>query len=706
GGLARAPVPVGRQLGRRGNQLLAVLRERHQRRALPVRRRRRRDAHPRHRADRLQLALLPARRQARAALRIPGRRPLRAAQRASLQPGQAPDRSLRQGDRGPGAVERGQHAGLRPAGRRRRRRLRARRRGLGAGRAQGGRHRPALRLAGRPAAEDPDARVGDLRGARQGLHQAARGHPGGAARHLRRPGVRPGDRLLQGPRRHRGRAAAGASDRRRVLPQREGPDQLLGLLDDRLPRAPRPVLGVRAPGPAGHRVQGDGQGAAPRRHRGDPRRGLQPHRRGQPPRAHAEPQGRRQRLVLPAGARRPALLHGLHRDGQLAQRGASQRPADDHGLAALLRHRVPRRRLPLRPRLDAGARALRGQPPERVLRRHPPGSGALAGQADRRALGRRAGRLPGRQLPGPVVGVERHLPRHRPRLLARARLGGRLRIAPDRLQRPLRGRRPPPVRVDQLRHRPRRLHPPRPRLLQREAQRGQRGGQQGRHRRQPLLELRRRGPDRRPRDQRAAPAPAAQLPDHPDALPGRAHAARRRRVRPHPARQQQRVVPGQRALVVRLGPRRRGQGAAGLHQAADRPAPGAPGLPPAPVPVGPGHRGLGSARRLVVPDRRAQDGRPRLGRGHAGGRHVPQRRGDHDAGLARRAHRRRLLPDPVQRPPRGRDLHAAQPPLRSALDVRADLQGRWGRVAGPPGRGARGDRRDVALAAGAAEDRV
>ena len=38
--------------------------------------------------------------------------------------------------------------------------------------------------------------------------------------------------------------------------------------------------------------------------------------------------------------------------------------------------------------------------------------------------------------------------------------------------------------------------------------------------------------------------------------PGRADAARRRRVLPHPGRQQQRLVPGQRDLVVRLGPRR------------------------------------------------------------------------------------------------------------------------------------------------------
>ena len=68
------------------------------------------------------------------------------------------------------------------------------------------------------------------------------------------------------------------------------------------------------------------------------------------------------------------------------------------------------------------------------------------------------------------------------------------------LERPLRGRRPRAVRLDQLRHRARRLHAARPRLLQREAQRGQRRGQPRRREPQPLVELRRRGPDRRPGD--------------------------------------------------------------------------------------------------------------------------------------------------------------------------------------------------------------
>ena len=137
---------------------------------------------------------------------------------------------------------------------------------------------------------------------------------------------------------------------------------------------------------------------------------------------------------------------------------AAERAAADHGLAALLRDRVPRRRLPLRPRLRAGARALRRRPAVGVLRRHPPGPGAVAGQADRRAVGRRPGRLPGRQLPGAVDGVERHLPRRDARLLARPGRHRRLRQPAHRLDRPLPVRRPPPVRVDQLRHRPRRLH--------------------------------------------------------------------------------------------------------------------------------------------------------------------------------------------------------------------------------------------------------
>ena len=47
-------------------------------------------------------------------------------------------------------------------------------------------------------------------------------------------------------------------------------------------------------------------------------------------------------------------------------------------------------------------------------------------------------------------------------------------------------------------------------------------------------------------DPRPAGPPAAQLPDHPAAVAGRADDRARRRARPHPARQQQRLLPGQR----------------------------------------------------------------------------------------------------------------------------------------------------------------
>ena len=73
-----------------------------------------------------------------------------------------------------------------------------------------------------------------------------------------------------------------------------------------------------------------------------------------------------------------------------------------------------------------------------------------------------------------------------------------------RLERPLRLDRPLPDRVRRLHHGPRRLHARRPRLVRAQAQRGEPRGQPRRQQRQPLLELRRRGADRRPRDPRAA----------------------------------------------------------------------------------------------------------------------------------------------------------------------------------------------------------
>ena len=128
----------------------------------------------------------------------------------------------------------------------------------------------------------------------------------------------------------------------------------------------------------------------------------------------------RQRVVLPAA--RPttrASTWTSRAPATASTRSHPERAAADHGLAALLRRRLPRRRLPLRPRLGARARVPRGRPALGLLRHHPPGPDPLPGEADRRAVGRRRGRLPGRQLPGALDGVERHLPRRDARLLAR-----------------------------------------------------------------------------------------------------------------------------------------------------------------------------------------------------------------------------------------------------------------------------------------------
>ncbi len=68
---------------------------------------------------------------------------------------------------------------------------------------------------------------------------------------------------------------------------------------------------------------------------------------------------------------------------------------------------------------------------------------------------------------------------------------------------------------------------------------------------------------------------------------------------------------------------------------------------------GAGGQGLGSARRVVVPRRRAEDDPPRLAGRRARAGHVPQRPGDPHAGPPRRGRRGRLVPAAVQRPRRG-----------------------------------------------------
>ncbi len=115
--------------------------------------------------------------------------------------------------------------------------------------------------------------------------------------------------------------------------------------------------------------------------------------------------------------------------------------------------------------------------------------------------------------------------------------------------------------------------------------------------RRPFRELQRqlwcRGAERQSGDRSAALAPDAQSCCDAPGLPGHSHAARRRRARPHPAGQQQCLLPGRRDRLARLGGRRSGRtpGAFCLHppahraaRAASRTASGA--LPPRPSAIG------------------------------------------------------------------------------------------------------------------------
>ena len=185
---------------------------------------------------------------------------------------------------------------------------------------------------------------------------------------------------------------------------------------------------VGRPRPAGHRVQADGEGLPRRRARGDPRRGLQPHRRGR---------RRRPDAVASAGSTTAASTSGSCRPRQPGDAGPTT-PTGTSPAAAT--PSTPSNPFALRLILDSlrywvtemhvdGFRfdllsALTRTGHDVDMRCAPadrdrPGPGAAAREADRRAVGRLDGRLPGRRVPAAVGGVERPVPRHDPRLLAR-----------------------------------------------------------------------------------------------------------------------------------------------------------------------------------------------------------------------------------------------------------------------------------------------
>ena len=438
----------GRNGRRRRRQLRGVFRPCDPDRGLPVQRRRAQRADPDRAAGtrRRHLARAYCGHRTRHPIRAQGAWPLRARARSPVQPQQAADRPLRAQDRRPHPlVAHADGLSCRLADGRsqlldpRQRLCDAERRGRGAGQ---------FRLARRRAAQPHGPGSVDLRGPCEGPHGDAPEGRSLAPRYLPRDGQPGNHRASAVARGHRDRAAAGPHVRRRPLPGRTGPAQLLGLPVDRFFRAGTALpRNRRRP-----RIQGDGAELPQGGDRGDPRRGLQPHRRRRRVRSHFQFPRPRQRFVLSAGAGQTAL-HQRHRHRKRVQHYPPGGAAAGDGQFAVLGRGIPHRRVPLRPRRHAYPWPDRVR--QRLSRRDPAGPGAGTGQAHRRTLGHRAGRLPARAVPAPVPGMERPLPRRRARLLARRRAyAAGARESPARQSRDLRPRRALGHRLDQPHHQP------------------------------------------------------------------------------------------------------------------------------------------------------------------------------------------------------------------------------------------------------------
>ena len=188
--------------------------------------------------------------------------------------------------------------------------------------------------------------------------------------------------------------------------------QLLGLQHGRLLRAQGRLRRHRQARDAGRRVQDARQGAAQERHRGHPRRGVQPHGRGQRARARRSRfrgiDNKTYYMLTPEGYY--FNFSGTRQHAQLQQPDRAQHGAR---LPALLGGRVPHRRLPLRSGGHSRARPERRAAAEPAAAR----SAGLRSdprqvQADCRGVGRRRP-VPGRLVPRlrPLGGVERQVPR-------------------------------------------------------------------------------------------------------------------------------------------------------------------------------------------------------------------------------------------------------------------------------------------------------
>ena len=434
----------------------------------------------------------------------------------------------------------------------------------------------------------PAARVGHLRDARQGVHRAPPRRPRGAARHLRRAGP-PGG--------HRAPRASSASPRssscrctsscttptciERGLRNYWGYNSI-GFF---APHNDYASSGQRGEQVA--RVQGDGPGAARGRHRGDPRRGLQPHRRGQPPRARRcrskasttppttgwcpdEPQfyydttgtgnslnvGHPHTLQLIMDSLRYWVTE-MHVDGFRFDLAASlARELHEVDRLSAFFDLIQQDPVVSQVKLIAEPWDV-GEGGYQVGNFPPCGRSGTASTATRSATSGAASRPPWASSPpaSPAAPTS-----------TRAAAGTR-RPASTSSPRTTASRCATWSPTTRSTTRP----TARTTTTATDDNRSWNCGVEGETDDPEVLALRR--------------PPAAQLPGHAVPVAGRPDAAGRRRAGPDPARQQQRLLPGQRDLLARLGSRRRAP--ARLHPAADRAAPRPPGVAPPPVVPGP-----------------------------------------------------------------------------------------------------------------------
>ena len=431
----------------------------------------------------------------------------------------------------------------------------------------------AVRLAGRRAAGDTAGPVGALRSPRQGLHAAASRGAAGAARHLRRLLLAAGHRAPQAARRDGGQPAAGAPVGRassrwcaRGWPTTGATARSASSRPTAASRAQDPVAEfktmVRELHRAGievildvvynHTAEGDHRGPTlsmrglDNRSYYHLRRNLPGHYENYTGTGNTLNLGHPRVLQMVMDSLRYWVTE-MHVDGfrfDLAAtlgRYSHAEGGSDGGFD----------------RNAAFFHAVRQDP---VL---------VARQADRRALGCRHRRLPGRAVP---AGWSEWNDRFRDAVRSfwvskgsyRGDLARRLEGSSDLFRHA--GRRPQASLNYVTAHDGFTLRGPGQLFAQ--AQRGERRGQPRRQLRQPQLELRHRRPDR-PADGHGAARPAqARAAGVAAAVAGRADAARRRRARPHPARQQQRLQPGQRHQLVRLAVGRRRPDR--IHRLADR----------------------------------------------------------------------------------------------------------------------------------------